>query len=91
MSEIKIQLSGDAREYFDDEVHHFLENEKLSIRSRLTLLDEKYKGIVPENWVPSDLVTVVVVTAGSNIDIMKEVKQAIENINKLYPNSTKII
>jgi hypothetical protein len=88
MNKVTIQLSGDAKNHFD-KIHHFLENEKLSITARYTALDVKYDGIMPEKWTSDDLVTLLMLVG--NEDVQKEVHLAVANINALYPQTAQIL
>jgi len=91
MLKVTVQLKGEARNSFD-KIHKYLENDKLTITSRRTDLDRKYRHEKhPKQWSIDDYVTIVTIVGGNSINLLEEVHRGVKTINGIYPGSALIV
>jgi len=85
---ITVDLSGKARENFN-EIHKYLENDFLTITSRSTWISPEDRK--DPDWQIDHMKTRLQIVGDRNINLKQTVQTAVDNINKIYPNTVEIM
>lgn len=85
-AKLTVKLIGEARTNFDGGVHRFLENDKMTITSRRSWIDESKR----KDFCEADIQLLIDVVCGHDDDLFALVTDGVDRINNIYPGTACI-